>query len=97
MIAPEKVEPQTEDLRERALTQLRKKHEFHAHLAAYILVNAMLVAIHLLTDPGGFFWPMFPILGWGIGLFFHGWDVYSGPPSEVQIRREMERIERTQR
>jgi len=90
MIAPE----QETDLRERALTQIRKKHEFHAHIAAYVLVNAMLVAIYFLTDPGGFFWPVFPILGWGIGLFFHGWDVYSAPPTEERIRREMARLER---
>jgi 2TM domain-containing protein len=90
MIAPE----QEPELRERALTQIRKKHEFHAHVAAYVLVNAMLVAIYFLTDPGGFFWPVFPILGWGIGLFFHGWDVYSAPPSEERIRKEMARLER---
>jgi hypothetical protein len=92
MIAPEET-----DLRERALTQLRKKHEFHAHLAAYILVNAMFVAIYFMTGPGGFFWPVFPMLGWGIGVFFHGWDVYTGPPSEEQIRKEMARIERIER
>jgi hypothetical protein len=90
MIAPE----QETELREHALTQIRKKHEFHAHVAAYVLVNAMLVAIYFLTDPGGFFWPVFPILGWGIGLFFHGWDVYSAPPSEERIRKEMARLER---
>ena len=90
MIAPE----QETDLRERALTQIRKKHEFHAHVAAYVLVNAMLVAIYFLTDPGGFFWPVFPILGWGIGLFFHGWDVYSAAPTEERIRKEMARLER---
>jgi hypothetical protein len=90
MIAPE----QGTELRERALTQIRKKHEFHAHVAAYILVNSMLVAIYFLTDPGGFFWPVFPILGWGIGLFFHGWDVYSAPPTEQRIRKEMARLER---
>jgi hypothetical protein len=88
------IAPDDTDLRERALTQLRKKHEFHAHVAAYILVNSMLVAIYLLTDPGGFFWPIFPILGWGIGLFFHGWDVYTAPPREEQIRKEMERLDR---
>jgi hypothetical protein len=88
MIAPDET-----DLRERALTQLRKKHEFHAHVAAYVLVNSMFVAIYFLTNPA-FFWPVFPILGWGIGLFFHGWDVYSGPPSEEQIRKEMARLER---
>ena len=90
MIAPE----QETELRERALTQIRKKHEFHAHVAAYALVNAMLVAIYFLTDPGGFFWPVFPILGWGIGLFFHGWDVYSATPTEERIRKEMARLER---
>jgi hypothetical protein len=90
MIAPER----ETDLRERALTQIRKKHEFHAHVAAYVLVNALLVAIYFLTDPGGFFWPVFPILGWGIGLFFHGWDVYSAPPTEQRIRKEMARLER---
>ncbi len=83
------------DLREQAIAQLRKKHEFHAHVAAYVLVNAMLIVIWALTDPNGFFWPVFPLLGWGIGLFFHGWDVYSGPPSETKIRREMARLGKT--
>ena len=96
MIASDDTELQETDLRERALTQLRKKHEFHAHLAAYILVNAMFVAIYFMTAPGGFFWPVFPILGWGIGVFFHGWDTYTGPPSEDQIRKEMARLERMQ-
>ena len=80
------------DLREQAITQIRKKHEFHAHLAAYLLVNAMFVAIWAMTDQGGFFWPVFLIIGWGIGIFFHGWDVYSSPPSEARIRREMARL-----
>jgi hypothetical protein len=40
----------------------------------------------------GFFWPVIPIIGWGIGLFFHGWDTFSGNPKEARIRREMERL-----
>ena len=41
----------------------------------------------------GFFWPIFPILGWGIGLVFHAWDVYWRKPiSEEQIRHEMEHM-----
>ena len=88
------IAPDDADLREQALTQLRKKHEFHSHLAAYLLVNTLLVIVWYLTDPSGFFWPIFPIFGWGIGLFFHGWDVYAGPPSEAKVRREMERLQR---
>ena len=40
----------------------------------------------------GFFWPAFPLVGWGIGLVFHTWDVYRQPFSEDQIRHEMERL-----
>ena len=50
-------------------------------------------ALQRRTNFGGFFWPIFPILGWGIGIFFHGWDVYQGPPTEQRIHEEMERLE----
>ena len=33
------------ELRERAIANLKKKREFAAHLLAYVLVNAFLVAI----------------------------------------------------
>jgi hypothetical protein len=79
------------DLRSQALAVLRKKSEFRSHVAAYFLVNAMLVAVWAMTG-ADFFWPMFPMLGWGIGLFFHGWDVYGRPPTEEQIQREMDRL-----
>jgi hypothetical protein len=55
-----------------------------AHAMSYLLVSAMLVAIWLLTTPGGYFWPVWPILGWGIGLASHGLASRSrldGPPS----------------
>jgi len=80
------------DLRERAIANLKKKREFAAHLLAYVLVNAFLVAIWAVTSDGTLFWPIFPILGWGIGLVFHAWDVYGRPPGEEQIHREMERL-----
>ena len=80
------------DLRERALARLQKKREFKAHVFAYVLVNTFVVAIWAVTG-SGFFWPIFPILGWGIGLFFHGWDVYQGPLTEQQIQEEMHRID----
>ena len=79
------------DLRERALARLQKKREFWAHMAAYVLVNAFLVAVWAVTG-ADFFWPIFPILGWGIGIFFHGVDVYSRPPTEEQVREEMSRL-----
>ncbi len=41
------------------------------HQRAYIAVNLMLVAIWALTG-AGYFWPIWPILGWGIGLIADG-------------------------
>ena len=81
-----------ERLREAALTRLRKKTDFHAHILAYVMVNTFLVGIWAVTGHG-FFWPIFPILGWGIGVAFNAWDVYRRQDySEDQIRREMDRL-----
>jgi uncharacterized membrane protein len=78
--------------REKAITRLKQKSEFLTHLFVYLVVNAFIVVIWLATG-AGFFWPIFPMLGWGIGLVFHAWDVYwRSPISEEQIRREMERL-----
>jgi hypothetical protein len=81
-------------LRDQAEESLKKKSEFRTHLLAYVLINAFFVGIWVATG-SGFFWPAFPIGGWGIGLAFHAWDVYAErPPSEERIRREMDRLAR---
>ena len=85
--------PGTTDLRQLAVTRLRKRRDLYAHLLAYVLVNLFLNAIWLLTNPGGFYWPMFPMFGWGIGVVFHVWDVYwPGEPAEERIDKEMARL-----
>jgi uncharacterized membrane protein len=88
----EMTDVQEDELREKAVTRLRKKREFGAHLLSYILVNAFLVTIWAVTG-AGFPWPVFPLLGWGIGLVFHAWDVYRDEPTEDQIRREITRLQ----
>jgi 2TM domain len=81
-----------QELRNRAIAQLKKRRDFGAHLLAYVLVNAFLVGIWAFTG-AGFFWPVFPLFGWGIGVVFNARDVYwQTPPSEDRIRREMERM-----
>ena len=78
-------------LREQATIRLRKQRDFRAHLLAYVLINGSLLIIWALTG-SGFFWPVFPMLGWGVGLVFHAWDIYRAPLSEQQIQREIERM-----
>jgi 2TM domain-containing protein len=89
-------QPATDDqeLRERAVERLKKKSEFRSHLTSFLLVNAFLVGIWAFTGQG-YFWPIWPILGWGVGVGFHAWDTYGRPssgPSEEQIRREIDKL-----
>lgn len=85
----------TEDeIREQAIERLKKKRDFRTHVAIYCIVNACLVGIWAITSGAdGFFWPIFPILGWGIGVGANAWDVYGRKPiSEDEIRREADRL-----
>jgi hypothetical protein len=82
-----------EELRELAVTRLKKKRDFRGHVFIYVAVNAMLVVIWAVTG-ADFFWPIFPILGWGIGVAANAYDVYGRKPiSEDEIRRESERLQ----
>ena len=58
----------------------------------FLLFNGLIIAIWFAVSDGGFFWPIFPLTGWGIGLFFHGMDVSRRPESEERIGREMSRL-----
>ncbi len=82
-----------EELRKQAITQLKKKRDFSTHVFIYIAVNAMLIVIWAVTG-AGVFWPIFPIVGWGIGVAANAWDVYRRKPiTEDEIRRETERLQ----
>ena len=41
------------------------------HIIIYLIINALLCAIYYLTTPTGYFWPIWSIIGWGIGLIIH--------------------------
>ncbi|MFP3712619.1 2TM domain-containing protein [Puerhibacterium sp. TATVAM-FAB25] len=86
-------QPGADELRVLAVQRLRAKRELATHAVAYVLVNSMLVVIWFMTG-ANFFWPVFPILGWGIGLVFHAWDVLAPGPSEARIQAEMDALRR---
>ena len=52
---------------------------FYGNLTAYIIVNLMLFVLNLLTTPGHL-WFYWPLLGWGIGVLFHGIKVFNYMP-----------------
>ena len=49
-----------------------RERTFGAHLISYLSIMALLIGIWVLTTPAGYFWPVWPALGWGVGLFAHG-------------------------
>ena len=84
-----------EALRARAVKRWKKQRDFRIHLLMYLLVNGSLIVIWAMTG-AGFFWPVFPIIGWGIGVAANAWDVFSRDlPTEAEIRREMDRLRTT--
>ena len=82
-----------------AIRSLRRKREFWMHCTAYLIVNGMLVAVWLVlgvTTGAWFFWPIFPLAGWGIGLAFHAVNAYGGanrPITEAEIQNEIQHLQ----
>jgi len=90
------VPPTDDEIREMAKARV----SFRAHAAAYVIVNAFLVGLWWLSAngspsmmsgvDGGYFWPIWSILGWGIGLAFHGYGAYGG--GHGAIAREEQKL-----
>jgi hypothetical protein len=82
-----------------ALQRLEKKREFRIHLSVFVVINALLwLAWGLVYAYTGFTfpWPVFPLVGWGIGLGFHAYEAYFRRPfSQAQIEREAARLGET--
>ena len=79
-------------LRARALKKLEAEKGFRIHLTVYLAVIGLLTAIWLATGLGnglGYYWPIWPALGWGLGLVLHraslGWDK---EPTEEEVDAE---------
>jgi 2TM domain len=83
-----------DELRARAVARVKKRRDLGTHVLVYLLANTFIVVIWLMTSSAGFFWPIFPMAGWGIGLAMNAWDVWRGDSiSEETIAREIARIQ----
>jgi hypothetical protein len=56
--------------RGQVIRRLRRRRDFVGMLVAYVVVNLFLVGVWVFTSHDGDFWPIWPILGWGVGLAF---------------------------
>lgn len=83
-------EIQPPDPRQAAIRRIKARRDYWRHLAIYLMINGIFIAIWA-TGGQGYFWPAWVLIGWGIGLVFHTWDVFGRPISEEDIRKEMNR------
>jgi len=83
----------------KAKKRVHAKKEFYQHLGSYIVFSFFFFLINAVTNFGNwwFYWPM---LGWGIGIFFHYIDAFGVPGigninedwEAREIQREMKRL-----
>lgn len=69
-----------------AAKAVKEKRDFFQHLVIYIVVCGFLSIMSLLVWRG-FFWPVFVIFGWGIGVASHAVSTFLGKEWE---RRKIE-------
>lgn len=75
----------------------RRKVRFYIHLITYLIVGALLITINLVTAPK-YFWFIWPMAGWGVGLVLHGIKISTIPQTssimEKMIEQEIKRQEK---
>ena len=75
----------------------RKRVEFRKSLYSYIIVNTFLWFVWWFSGAGfGFFgapWPVWVMLGWGIGLAMQYYEAYHSDKSDM-AEREYEKLKR---
>ena len=83
--------------------QAQKKVEdikgFYGNLIAYIIFNGFFLVLNLLTSPNEL-WFYWPLLGWGIGVLFHGMRVFNYSPflsKDWEARKMKEFMEKEKR
>ena len=79
---------------QKAKKRVEAKFGFYIHLSVYIAVSVLLVIINL-SSSAEKLWFIWPLMGWGIGILFHGLGVFvfTGKPTftEKMIEKEMKK------
>ncbi len=78
----------------------QKRAFFKYHVSSYIVINAFFWIIWAMSgryaaDHTVFPWPIYPMLGWGIGLFFHFLGAYVFPKNNL-VEKEYQKLKQQQ-
>jgi hypothetical protein len=78
--------------RAEARKHIEKRRALQGGLVAYVVVNAFLVAVWAMSG-GGYFWPVWVMAAWGLGMVFGVWDYLRRPVSEADVDAELRRMQ----
>ena len=96
-------EPTVDPARKAAIAALQDKSNFWRSLGVWVILSIFFIAIWAFS--GGVkegqafwvnFWPIWPIIGIGIGVFFMALRAFGpnqGPPSEAKIQEQMRKMQ----
>lgn len=60
---------------EKAIVYVRDIKGFYSHLIKYIIIIFCLFVLNVIKSPH-YLWVIWPALGWGVGVLFHGLNVF---------------------
>ena len=73
----------------------RRRASFRSHFAVYLILSVFFWLLWYFTGGprynDGLPWPVWPMLGWGIGVAFHYIGAYVSPRSHT-VEREYEKL-----
>jgi len=73
--------------------QAKARADFKTHLTTYLIINGMLWLIWFFTSgTNAHPWPIWPTMGWGIGLLFNYLAVYKFTST---VEKEYEKLKRS--
>lgn len=79
---------------QKAKKKVRARLDFKIHLTVYLVVNVILISINLINSPD-YLWFIWPLMGWGIAIFWQAMDLYvfnkESGVTERMIRKEMDK------
>ena len=80
-----------EEVRRLARKRIQAKRDLGTHAVVYLVVNSFLIFIWFVSGQD-YFWPVWVLAGWGIGLVLNVWEVYGRKPiTEADVDEELRR------
>jgi len=82
------------DLLKLAKRRVHARFAFKLHCSIALVLSALVVVIYMLTDRGGYFWPVWPMLSFGVSVAIHGvvCKIVNGDDMTYKISLEYERL-----